>query len=88
MHSPVAAVLPALTLLRARFRGMLGAYPELGDGSSPAAVSPDELRALAQGWIAAGARIVGGCCGATPEHVRALASLAHGSGIGPTSFGT
>jgi S-methylmethionine-dependent homocysteine/selenocysteine methylase len=34
--------------------------------------SPAELAALARGWLAAGARIVGGCCGTTPEHIRAL----------------
>jgi homocysteine S-methyltransferase len=88
MHSPPAAVAPALALLRARFGGTLGAYPELGDGSALAAVSPEELGSLAQEWLGAGARIVGGCCGATPEHIRALAALAHGSGMGPTSFGT
>lgn len=88
MHTPVAAVAPALEAIRGRFRGTLGAYPELGDGSAPAAVAPDELAALAKSWIGAGVRIVGGCCGATPEHVRALASLVHGNGIGPASLGT
>jgi S-methylmethionine-dependent homocysteine/selenocysteine methylase len=37
-----------------------------------ATLSPTELAALASYWIGAGARIVGGCCGATPSHVRAL----------------
>ena len=36
----------------------------------------------ARGWIAAGARIVGGCCGTGPDHVRALAALA-GNGDRP-----
>jgi len=88
MHSPVAAVKPALAEIRARWRGALGAYPELGDGASAATSSPAELAELAREWIQGGARIVGGCCGTTPEHVRALAALAHGNGIGPTSFGT
>lgn len=46
-----------------------------GDGSPRdrrATLSPTELAALASSWIGAGARIVGGCCGATPDHVRAL----------------
>ena len=34
--------------------------------------TPADLAAQARGWIASGARIVGGCCGTTPEHVRAL----------------
>jgi homocysteine S-methyltransferase len=40
--------------------------------STRATLSPSELAALASYWIGAGARIVGGCCGATPSHVRAL----------------
>jgi S-methylmethionine-dependent homocysteine/selenocysteine methylase len=77
MHSPVAAIAPALREVRARWPGTLGAYPEIGDGTphAPHAVSPDGLRALAFGWMTDGARIVGGCCGTTPEHVRALANL-------------
>ena len=34
--------------------------------------SPQEYARLARGWIEAGARIVGGCCGTRPEHIRAL----------------
>jgi homocysteine S-methyltransferase len=88
IHSPLAAVVPALAAIRARWQGPLGAYPEIGDGGSAAAVTPVELAAHARGWLAAGAAIVGGCCGTTPEHIRALADLYGGSGIGPTSFGT
>jgi len=53
-----------------------GAAQALADttraGGGGATHSPAELAALARGWLAAGARIVGGCCGATPEHIRAL----------------
>lgn len=76
MHSPVAAVAPALRELAARSSVPLGAYPEIGDGSEAApTVQPAELAAQARGWIAGGARIVGGCCGTTPLHIRALAEL-------------
>jgi S-methylmethionine-dependent homocysteine/selenocysteine methylase len=34
---------------------------------------PQAFAALAEAWISAGARIVGGCCGTTPAHIRALA---------------
>lgn len=37
---------------------------------------PEAYAEAARGWIAAGARIVGGCCGTGPDHVRALAALA------------
>jgi homocysteine S-methyltransferase len=76
MHSPVAAVEPALRELRRRWPGTIGAYPEIGDGTDAAAhASPTQLAAAARGWVAAGARIIGGCCGTTPEHIRALAAM-------------
>jgi S-methylmethionine-dependent homocysteine/selenocysteine methylase len=33
---------------------------------------PDAYAAIADRWIGGGAAIVGGCCGTTPEHTRAL----------------
>lgn len=33
---------------------------------------PDRYAAATQGWRAQGAQVIGGCCGAGPEHVRAL----------------
>jgi S-methylmethionine-dependent homocysteine/selenocysteine methylase len=72
MHSPLQAVVPALGSLQQRFRGPLGAYPEIGDGATPSSVSPDRLALAALEWIDAGAQIVGGCCGTTPEHIGAL----------------
>jgi homocysteine S-methyltransferase len=41
-------------------------------------IDPYEYAALARGWLAAGARIVGGCCGTNAAHVRALRSLFYG----------
>jgi len=38
--------------------------------------SPEEYARCASGWIDAGARIVGGCCGTRPEHIRALSGSA------------
>ena len=35
-------------------------------------VSPEEYAILARGWLADGARIVGGCCGTTTAHTAAL----------------
>jgi len=76
MHSPVAAVAPALSEIRARWRGSIGAYPTIGDGAPTShALSPEELAPEARSWIAGGARIVGGCCGTTPDHIRALAAM-------------
>jgi S-methylmethionine-dependent homocysteine/selenocysteine methylase len=76
MHSPVAAIAPALAEIRLRWAGVLGAYPEIGDGS-PAVptANPRELAEQARSWTAGGAQIVGGCCGTQPAHIRALAAM-------------
>ncbi|HEY3516947.1 MAG TPA: homocysteine S-methyltransferase family protein, partial [Gammaproteobacteria bacterium] len=59
MHSPIAAVAPALHEIRARWHGLLGAYPEIGNGSAATqAVAPADLGAQARDWVDAGARIV------------------------------
>jgi 5-methyltetrahydrofolate--homocysteine methyltransferase len=36
-------------------------------------VSPQDMGAMARAVVAEGARVVGGCCGSTPAHVRAIA---------------
>jgi S-methylmethionine-dependent homocysteine/selenocysteine methylase len=76
---PPAHVAAALPILRAS--GLLFAvYANLG---APIAgerrarshdASPDDYAAHAAGWLAAGARGVGGCCGTTPAHVQAIAA--------------
>jgi 5-methyltetrahydrofolate--homocysteine methyltransferase len=40
--------------------------------------APDAFAAHARSWLAAGARMVGGCCGTRPAHLRALASQIRG----------
>jgi len=48
--------------------------PELGDdGQAVYKVTPQEMGEFAKKLVALGARIVGGCCGSTPEHVAAIA---------------
>ncbi len=47
--------------------------PELGeDGQAVYKVTPQEMGEFAKKFVALGARIVGGCCGSTPEHVAAI----------------
>jgi homocysteine S-methyltransferase len=69
MHSPPVAVAAALAEIARRGTGMLGAYPEI---AGDAAFSPERLASQARDWIAAGARIVGGCCGTSAAHIAAL----------------
>jgi S-methylmethionine-dependent homocysteine/selenocysteine methylase len=72
MHSPPSVVARALELVRARWNGFVGVYPEI---RSSEALAPAAFAALAEQWIDAGARLIGGCCGTSPEHIRALDAL-------------
>ena len=46
--------------------------PELEDGKTVYKMTPDMFADAMRGLVEAGASIVGGCCGTTPEHIRAL----------------
>jgi len=46
--------------------------PELVDGRAVYRMSPQEFASLIEGAVAAGASIVGGCCGTTPAHIAAV----------------
>ncbi|MGM0491801.1 MAG: homocysteine S-methyltransferase family protein [Armatimonadota bacterium] len=46
--------------------------PQLVDGDTVFTQSPEETAAHFAELAGAGARIIGGCCGTTPEHIRAL----------------
>ncbi len=77
MHSAIDAVPPAIQLVRKRWAGPVGVYPESGYFTKPNwnfvdIISPADLAAEAIGWVAAGAQLLGGCCGTSPDHIRAL----------------
>ena len=44
------------------------------DGSTSYDVSPQMMGDQAKTWIAEGARLVGGCCGTSPEHLAEIAT--------------
>ncbi|HAF70798.1 MAG: Homocysteine S-methyltransferase [Acetothermia bacterium 64_32] len=49
--------------------------PELVDGRTVYQTPPGEFARSAGKWLRAGVKLVGGCCGTTAEHIRALAEL-------------
>ncbi len=53
-------------------------YPTVAHGRNVYLSSPDYLREYARAFAEAGAAIVGGCCGTTPEHIRAMARELNG----------
>lgn len=52
--------------------------PELIDGKAIYTLSPEDFRNAAAEIKAAGAGILGGCCGTTPQHIKALAEKIKG----------
>lgn len=46
--------------------------PELEDGVTVYRMGPEEFAGTAKALVEAGASILGGCCGTTPAHIRAL----------------
>ncbi|MCI5516632.1 5-methyltetrahydrofolate--homocysteine methyltransferase [Roseburia sp. MUC/MUC-530-WT-4D] len=53
-------------------------FPELIDGKTIYRTTPEEFAQAGVSLVEAGAAIVGGCCGTTPAHIRALAKQVKG----------
>src|SRR4029077_4168782 len=56
----------------------VGFPKRIGDRTVYPRSSPEYFALLAREAAAMGARIVGGCCGTTPEHVKAMAGAVRG----------
>ena len=72
-----AAVQEALERVAGVTGKKLSAQPNAGmprtvEGRSVYLCSPEYMASYAQRFIHAGARLVGGCCGTTPEHIKAI----------------
>ena len=80
MHTTPDVIGEALAQLMKVWRGPAGAYPHGGRWERPTwafdpGFTPGLLASYAEEWVAAGCRIVGGCCGSTPAHVAAVAEV-------------
>ena len=54
--------------------------PQLdANGNSTYDISPEVMAAKVPEWISSGAKLVGGCCGTSPEHLAAIAKEVHKS---------
>jgi len=68
----------ALTELRSATRLPIWFKPNAGmpmldeDASPTYTTTPEQMGAQAPAWVAAGAQIVGGCCGTSPAHLAAI----------------
>ncbi len=75
------AELCAAVQAQARPPAITGLYANIGHTdaitgwTNTADVSPLAYAQLAAGWLAQGARLIGGCCGTTPAHIAALRGI-------------
>jgi len=73
------AMLDAIERMRAVSSLPLSAQPNAGiprsvEGRNIYLCSPEYMASYARKFVAAGVRVVGGCCGTTPEHIRMMKS--------------
>jgi homocysteine S-methyltransferase len=82
-HSSINAIEPGLAVLKAKWKGPIGVYPEADrtdyisrsrDESQETPITPDEFVKQAQGWIKSGVQLVGGCCGIDLPYIEKLAT--------------
>jgi methionine synthase / methylenetetrahydrofolate reductase(NADPH) len=85
------AMLDAIERVRAVTSLPLSAQPNAGmprsvEGRNIYLCSPEYMASYARKFVAAGVKIVGGCCGTTPDHIRVMkAALRAGEARGKTT---
>jgi S-methylmethionine-dependent homocysteine/selenocysteine methylase len=76
MHTDIEVAGEALPILRRAWPGLLGAYPHVGEWTSPnwvfGEISPQDFADKVAPWVDDGAQVLGGCCGIGPAHIAAL----------------
>ena len=82
MHTPSDLIADALEVVRSRFSGPVYAYPDSGYFKMPnwqfENIKLNTLARFARGWAESGIAAIGGCCGLTPDHVRAVSRAVAG----------
>jgi homocysteine S-methyltransferase len=78
MHSEIADTYPGLDALRRVSSLPLGAWPNSGHFEPPNwqfddVIAPDAFAEACADWVDAGVKVIGGCCGLGPDHIRAAA---------------
>ena len=83
MHTQVDDTEPGLEVVKKNWPGSFGAYAHFPGHGGPTpwanAMDPQQYLEYAKGWREQGARIIGGCCGTTPDHIRVLREWLSGS---------
>ncbi len=74
----VLAEVRAATSLPIWFKPNAG-LPHIEDLAAVYDVTPEMMAACVPDWLAAGAQVVGGCCGTSPAHLAAIAGVVRGN---------
>ncbi len=80
MHSGAETIAESLAIIRRHFAGPLMAYPDSGYFEMPDwrfvdTITPERFAEFCRIWIAAGAQLLGGCCGLGLAHIKAAAAV-------------
>lgn len=80
MHTDVGMIDDCLDVALDVWPGVVGVYAHHGDYVNgkwmfDTVISPQDHLAAARRWFDRGVRLIGGCCGIGPDHIRELASL-------------
>lgn len=80
MHTPADLVGDAIDILRDVYSGPLMVYPDSGFFQSPNwqfidIMEPSKLLDFGSKWSESGVKVLGGCCGLSPRHIKQIAKL-------------
>ena len=80
MHTEVENIDTCLDVLQSHWPGRVGVYAHTGTSKGDNwvfddTISPHDYATAAQGWLARGVQIIGGCCGIRTEHISVLRSV-------------
>ena len=76
MHTQPQAVSDTIEMVRKRFTGPIGVYPDSGyfempDWNFNEVIPAEKLEEFYSEWVDKGVQLIGGCCGLTIEHIQA-----------------
>ena len=80
MHTSVDIMGDCIETIKENFNGPIFAYPDSGGWLSPNwtfdnVINPKNFIEKVKVWHSLGAQIVGGCCGTSPDHIKAISSI-------------
>lgn len=76
MHTQPQAVSDTITMVRNKYKGPIGVYPDSGyfempDWNFTEVIPAEKLEGFYAEWLDMGVQLIGGCCGLTVDHIHA-----------------